>query len=236
MALYLNEVTGDGTPNYTVSATSSNAYGIINLTVTSPSGLIASTQRSNGVNMPLDEDLSFNLYTTSGIPVSNLCPNKYYHIYLTNKSTCPLSNFTWSVPSAWTINYTSGDMISIYTNSSYGGRIEVSATTCCGVYALVKTGYLGSGNCSGSYAMSLSPNPSNGESILSIEPTSEDVVFDENEEWEIEIFDQMQILKEKKAKMKGSEFKIQTTSWKTGIYFVKVKYKDEYLQGKLIVK
>jgi len=40
---YLNEISGDGTPNYTVGGTSSIGYGTLYLTVTSPSGLTAST-------------------------------------------------------------------------------------------------------------------------------------------------------------------------------------------------
>lgn len=233
---YLNQVSGDFTPNYTVSGTSGNGYGYVYLTVTSPSGLTASTQKNIGVNMPLSEDLSYSLYTTGGILVSYMCANTHYHIYLNNNSGCSLSNYTWSVPAAWSINYTSANMISVYTNSLPGGMVEVNATTCCGVYTKVKTGYLASGYCGGSYAMSLSPNPSNGETTLSIEPTSEDVVFDENAEWGVEIFDQMQGLKEQKTKMKGKECKIQTTGWTAGIYIVRVNYKDEYLQGKLLVQ
>lgn len=185
--------------------------------------------------MPSYEDLSYGLYTTGGTPVSYMCPNTHYHIFLNNNSGCSLSNYTWSVPAAWSINYTYNNMISVYTNSLPGGMVEVNATTCCGVYMKVKTGYMASGYCGGYYAMSLSPNPSNGEATLSIEPTSEDVVFDENAEWEVEIFDQVQGLKEQTTKLKGKELKIKTTGWKTGIYFVRVKYKDEYLQGKLVV-
>jgi len=121
--------------------------------------------------MPLSEDLPYSLYTSGGTPVSYMCPNTHYHIYLTNNSNCSLSNYTWSVPSTWSINYTLDNMIS----------------------------------------------------------------FDENAEWGVEIFDQMQVLKEQKIKLKGKELKIQTTGWKAGIYIVRVKYKDEYLQGKLVV-
>lgn len=232
---YLNQVSGDGTTNYTVSGTSGIGYGYVYLTVTSPSGVTASSQISVGVNKPKSEDLSYSLYTTGGTPVSYMCANTHYHIFLNNNSGCSLSNYTWSVPAAWSINYTYNNMISVYTNSLPGGMVEVNATTCCGVYTKVKTGYLASGYCGGFFAMSLSPNPSNGETTLSIEPTSEDVVFDENAEWEVEIFDQVQGLKEQTTKLKGKELQIKTTGWKTGIYFVRVKYKDEYLQGKLVV-
>lgn len=232
----LYEVSGDFSPNYIVSSNSSPGYGTIDLTVTSPSGMTAFVQKGIGVIMPYYGDLTYSLYTTGGTPVSYMCANTNYQIFLNNNSGCSLSNYTWSVPAAWSINYTSGNMISVYTNSLPGGMVETSATTCCGVYTKVKTGYFASGYCGGSYAMSLSPNPSNGAVTLSIEPTSEDVVFDENAEWGVEIFDQMQGLKEQKTKMKGKECKIQTTGWKAGIYIVRVNYKDEYLQGKLLVQ
>jgi hypothetical protein len=233
---YLNQVGGNTSQSYTVSATSGIGYGYVSLTVTSPSGLTASTQTNIGVNAPLSEDLSFSLFTSGGTPVSYMCANRHYHIYLNNNSGCSLSNYTWSIPSAWSINYTYNNMISVYTNSIPGGMVEVSANTCCGVFTKVKTGYMASGYCGSSYSISLSPNPSSGETTLSIGTASEEVVFDENAEWEIEVFDQLQSLKEKQIKLKGKDHKIQTTGWKTGIYIVRVKYKDEYLQDKLVVQ
>lgn len=236
----LNQVSGQGTKNFTVTPKSSSVAGQgwvqLTLTVNAPVNKTFSTTKYFWINMPHPEDLSYSIYTSGGTPVSYMCANTHYHIYLTNNSGCSLSNYTWSVPSAWSTNYTWSNMISVYTNSTPGGMVEVYATTCCGVYTKVKIGYLGSGYCGGYYAMSFSPNPSTGETTLTIETTSEDVVFDENAEWEVEIFDQMQVLKEQTTKLKGKENKINTAGWKTGIYLVRLKYKDEYLQGKLVVK
>lgn len=67
---YLNQVSGDGTPNYTVSGTSSIGYGTLYLTVTSPSGLTASTQKDIGVNVPLQSEMYLDLYTSGGTHVS----------------------------------------------------------------------------------------------------------------------------------------------------------------------
>lgn len=234
---YLNQVSGDGTPNYTVGGTSSIGYGTLYLTVTSPSGLTASTQKNIGVNVPLQSEMYLDLYTSGGTKVSFLCPNTTYHIYLMNNDgSCSLSNYSWSIPSAWNLYYQYQNMISINTNSSPGARIVVNANTCCVNNATVFTGYVGGGYCGSSFALSVFPNPTTGsETTLSIEPASEAVVFDENAEWEVEIFDQMQVLKKQKTKLKGKEFKIQTTGWRVGIYIIGVKYKDEYLQTKLIV-
>ena len=52
----------------------------------------------------------------------------------------------------------------------------------------------------------------------------------------MEIYSPMQALKTKKTKLKGNSTTIQTAGWKDGVYLVLVKYKDEILTGKLIVK
>jgi hypothetical protein len=44
------------------------------------------------------------------------------------------------------------------------------------------------------------------------------------------------MLKDKKVILKGSSAKIQTQGWKEGVYMVRVKYKNEILAGKLVVK
>ena len=72
--------------------------------------------------------------------------------------------------------------------------------------------------------------------MLSIETTSEDSEFDENAQWELEVYSPGQLLKEKKTNIRGKSAKIQTSGWTEGIYMVRVKYKDEVLQGKLVVK
>ena len=60
--------------------------------------------------------------------------------------------------------------------------------------------------------------------------------LDETAEWDLEIYDSYQSLKLKNTKLKGKEHKIQTAGWKEGVYIVRVKYNNEILQGKLVVK
>ena len=96
------------------------------------------------------------------------------------------------------------------------------------------------------YSMMVSPNPATTEATISIVPSSfEDATLksastqptlDENTEWDIEVYDNMQSLKLKKQKLKGSSTRINTQSWKEGVYMVRVKYNGEILTGKLIVK
>ena len=88
----------------------------------------------------------------------------------------------------------------------------------------------------GGLLLTLTPNPTTGETLRSIETTSDTKIFDETTEWDVEIYDQSQLLKEKKNSLKGKSTTIQTAGWKEGVYAVRVKYKDEILQGKLVVK
>ena len=59
--------------------------------------------------------------------------------------------------------------------------------------------------------------------------------IDTSTEWDLEIYDQMQILKTKKVKLKGDKYKINTSGWQGGMYFVRIKFKDKILSGKFLV-
>ncbi len=92
-----------------------------------------------------------------------------------------------------------------------------------------------------SLIMIISPNPTNGETTISFKSNSKRTTFDENVEWELEIFAQTQLLKEKKTKLTGNSTTIQTAGWKDGIYTARVKFRikdkpDKIITGKLIVK
>lgn len=91
------------------------------------------------------------------------------------------------------------------------------------------------------YYLVITPNPTTGETTLSIESSNTEKTLDENTEWELEIYDQNQMLKEKKTKLRGKEHKIQTSGWKEGVYMVRVKFQPknkpvELITGKLVVK
>lgn len=87
----------------------------------------------------------------------------------------------------------------------------------------------------GGYYMILSPNPSSGETTITIESSKKDEKIDLNEEWDLEIFDQQQNLKENFQKVKGNTKKFNASTWKEGNYILKAKYKDKYVVGKLVV-
>ncbi|MFV0267962.1 MAG: M6 family metalloprotease domain-containing protein, partial [Draconibacterium sp.] len=94
--------------------------------------------------------------------------------------------------------------------------------------------------------LSIAPNPSTGETTISIQQESEEGVslksafsettFDETAQWDLEVYDRMQNLKLKKQKLKGSSATINTQSWRGGVYMLRINYKGEILTGKLVVK
>jgi outer membrane protein assembly factor BamA len=85
------------------------------------------------------------------------------------------------------------------------------------------------------YSLLITPNPVVSEATVSIMNESENENFDENAEWEMEVYDNMQNQKLKNEKLNGKSTKIQTNGWKEGVYIVRVKYKNEILQEKLVV-
>jgi hypothetical protein len=85
-------------------------------------------------------------------------------------------------------------------------------------------------------SLAIAPNPTTGEATLVIKSESEEKDFDDNVEWDMEIYSPMQALKTKKTRLKGKSTTIQTAGWTEGVYTVRVKYKDEILTGKLIVR
>ena len=116
---------------------------------------------------------------------------------------------------------------------------SITGAGACNTKTLVFFAYSG-------YSLLLSPNPTSGETTVTIEQTlNEDETlksattetgFDYDTEWEMEVYSPSQNLKEKQTKLKGESTKIQTSGWQEGVYVVRVKYKDEILTDKLVVK
>ena len=84
--------------------------------------------------------------------------------------------------------------------------------------------------------LTITPNPATGETTLSIESESEEKTIDETVEWDLEIYNNTQMLTAKKTKLKGNEYRFNTSGWKDGVYMLRVNYKNEILTGKLVVK
>ena len=82
--------------------------------------------------------------------------------------------------------------------------------------------------------MSFTPNPASNETILELK-TENIAKYTQGDEWEMEIYSQQQVLIKKATKLKDNKHIINTTGWKEGIYFVRVKINNNVYSGKFIV-
>lgn len=85
------------------------------------------------------------------------------------------------------------------------------------------------------YKLAISPNPSTSETAISL-VTETNEVAQITTDWDCEIYDSFQGLKEKKTKLKASETKINTSNWKEGVYIVRATIADQVITEKLLVK
>ncbi len=243
---HLTQVGNDYTSSYTVEATSHTGYGTFSLTITTPSGQTASTQKSILLNTPDPDDFTVYVEEWLGDPVPGspdgpfeVCDNESYWIclypFFLFDDQC-IADVEFDFDFDYTVLGEGEDYIEITIDNFYEESTgEIYVTTTCGGYPTLKFLDFVEGNCNGYYMM-FSPNPTTGETTLSIESTSERTVFDENVEWDIEVYNQTQSLKVKKTKIKGREYKLKTHGWKEGVYLVKAKYNNNVLTGKLVIK
>jgi hypothetical protein len=85
-----------------------------------------------------------------------------------------------------------------------------------------------------SKGLSIFPNPASGEVTLTIETSDEKELPVSG--WDLEIYAPNMMLKEKKTRLKDNKTFINTSGWQEGIYMVRVKYGENLLTGKLVVK
>ena len=149
------------------------------------------------------------------------------------------TSYTWVVGGGVITEGQGTNWITVKTNKITGDNninfsVSVRAEGCAASSYFVRTGWVIPGT--GGATLLFTPNPAIGETTLTIETTSPEESIDQAVEWDIEVYSPAQNLKEKQTNLKGKSTKIQTTGWQEGVYIVRVKYKDEILTGKLVVK
>jgi hypothetical protein len=87
----------------------------------------------------------------------------------------------------------------------------------------------------GSVSLLAYPNPTTSETTLTLVIPKETKV-DGLSSWELEIYSEDRVLRERKLDIHSKECKVNTTGWDAGIYVVMAKYKNEIVTGKLFVK
>lgn len=157
------------------------------------------------------------------------------------------SQVTWTVSGPLRISGTNyGYKCNIIGTGDGYGWIQATATNDCGsVMSEIPVEVV-----CGNY-LSVTPNPSNGQTVVSIESAQETSVeelsgtaksiskasvVDEAIPWNLEVYNQNQLLKDTKEIQMGRSTTINTSGWPEGIYIVRVNYNGDLLTGKLIVK
>jgi hypothetical protein len=166
-----------------------------------------------------------------------ICPDDYNTITAYSNIEMGITDYVWDFPSGFSIISGQGtNSVTFYAPSSfnYSDELVLEISNSCGYEDDVFQFYEGY-DCGG-YFMMMNPNPATGETTITIGYKENSDLSSENTEWELEIYDNVQNLKEKKTKLKGNSTKLQTSGWKEGVYVVRIKYKDQVLTGKLVVK
>ncbi|NQU87364.1 MAG: M4 family metallopeptidase [Mariniphaga sp.] len=88
----------------------------------------------------------------------------------------------------------------------------------------------------GGFFMMINPNPASSDVTIELKSTNSNKQIDVNEEWDMEVYNETQLLHDMKTKLKGDKYTFGTNGWKEGVYIIRVKYKKEILLGKLVVK
>lgn len=166
-----------------------------------------------------------------------ICPDDYNTITAYSNIEMVITDYVWDFPSGFSIISGQGtNSVTFYAPSGfdYSDELVLEISNACGYEDDVFQFYEGY-DCGG-YFMMMNPNPAAGETTITIGYKENSDLSGENIEWELEVYDNVQTLKEKRTKLKGNSTKLQTSRWKEGVYVVRVKYKDEVLTGKLVVK
>lgn len=208
--LFSGNKTGTGKTAAITAATGASGQGKLTYTFKMPSGETFTAEKTFWVGKA-GTPTSIIPFWNNGMEFGS---NSVYEFSLLNTPTGATS-YTWSVGGGTILSGQGTSSIYVRTSTVTGDNninfsVGVKAINDCGESAyFIRTGWVISGT-GGATRILLVPNPTIGVTTLSIESNSADFIFDETSEWEFEIYDRIQTLKDKKTKIKGKEYKLQT--------------------------
>ena len=197
------------------------------------------------VNGPDHNDVEFDAYYASGQPAPKspagnflLCPHTNYHIYFMNNSICSTSNYSWTLPTGWTMNYQYQNMVSVNTNASPGGNVQVKGQTCCaacGSNVTLLSDYFGQyWNCGFGF-FSVYPNPASNYFEIDIDSDKADEeILRSGREFNVTITDNMGMVKYT-DRFREFPHRINTVNLTDGIYIVTISYDGDSFSTRLMI-
>ncbi|MBA7533301.1 hypothetical protein ES705_25536 [subsurface metagenome] len=235
----LDYVSGAGTTSYRVKAKSLDGEGWVRLQITTPSGEVATTSKKYvWVGKPYVNPASIQFECADG--TGYLCANafgnefsftfdypyNYFNIKLTNLSETQTYD-------QFTIYYTLGTLDCFPPEGTY--LFHVRGNNDCGTatnWSKTSVEYVDCGGFGG--FLSFFPNPATVEITMELKTDNIDT-FTEGDKWEAEIFNRQMLLMHKTTRLEDKTYTINVSGWKEGIYYVRVKVKDQLVSGKFIV-
>jgi len=229
-----NLTPSNASSNYITYSPNSNGEGWVEATINAPAcgSSVTLPRKTVWVGAPLSPDILSNqpltVYTEQDIVL-------YDNIINVSPSWVNIFNWTWYCDGVGMFDsYDYGDGEKMYIFHDEGtARIRAISENVCGLSDLSSSVFVQV--ISPPSRLNLSPNPASDQTTIKIESTKK-VQANKAFEWELEVYDQIQSLKEKKTKLKTTETKINTSSWKDGIYLVRAKIGSEIIIEKLLVK
>ena len=241
---YLTRTSAQGANPCTFAATGSGSSWI-ETTLTTNCGNITLPRKTVYAGIPTNDNIDFGVFFSSP-PYDEVVINQTIPIGVNSNSSARdqgVTGYNWQFGS-WSSyvsgyqsygGYTNG-IANIYLTSAAPSQqiVQVSAVNACG--------YDWDSNASrifyavSDWKLMISPNPSSGETTISIEDTSGEKPDDKTLEWDLEIYDQNRMQKTKETDLKGREYKLNTSNWSVGVYVVRATVNKKVLTDKLVVK
>lgn len=235
----LDYVSGQGTNNFQLTPksplVSGSAWVKLSLTIGSPVNKTRDITTNVWIGIPNVDDV---VLTNAFGEHNNLCTSDTDN-YFAASSNSGSQNFEWK--------FTDLNNNIIYNQQGYyqGGQVEIYATN-PGWYLLhlrvINDCGIGDwtsfevefADCSMDY-LSFSPNPASTETIIELQQNgSKEKV--PTMEWNLEVYDQMQVLKIKSHTIKDKTYHLNTSDWKEGIYIVRAIIGDKVITQRLVIK
>ena len=182
---------------------------------------LALTERC-GIKKTLNKTFSIGGFGSSDYPVSGpstSCSNQT--IYFSTTQLPGATNYTWFWPSSWTYQSGQGTRnLSVKTNTS-SGTVGVRVANACDAGGSPATQYVQVNNCG--LAISVTPNPSQGNIYLQIEQTQLKTSAEYNKIHKLEIIDRYGTIRKKFSYASGeTSLKISLGDLENGIYIIHV--------------
>jgi subtilisin family serine protease len=218
--------------------------GNLTFTVNIPDcGQFYVTKKDIVINGPDYSDVYISVLDSYGQTLpqqSLLCPYTVYHIYVHNNSICSTSNYTWDIPSGWTLNYSYNNMVSINTNDSPWGNVIVKAQTCCtgcGSNVAIHSAYFSEGYECGQDLFTIFPNPSSSyvDIDLNKEIQMDGLNLKQDRVYDLSVINTSGVVKFA-TKLNGLPYRLNTATLQDGTYIVKISYEGKTWSSRLMIK